>query len=162
MSKFIEVNLEKCTACRLCEFACSTHHFSEINPAKSRIKVSIVSKDFFYYPNVCQQCGRAPCVKACPEENALVYNEQTGAIEVNADDCIGCRMCVRACPFGAMGFDKREKLADKCDLCGGDPECVKHCFYGALEFKEPDKTVFDMNHTYVNKVKDAYLQEVPK
>ncbi len=60
MSKFIEVDLEKCTACRLCEFACSTHHFNEINPAKSRIKVSIVSKDFFYYPNVCQQCGKAP------------------------------------------------------------------------------------------------------
>ena len=81
-------------------------------------------------------------------------------IEVNADDCIGCRMCVRACPFGAMGFDKKEKLADKCDFCGGDPECAKHCFYGALECKDPKKTVFDMNLTYVNKVKDAYLQAV--
>ena len=30
MSKFIEVNLEECTVCRLCEFVCSTHHFSEI------------------------------------------------------------------------------------------------------------------------------------
>jgi carbon-monoxide dehydrogenase iron sulfur subunit len=69
-------------------------------------------------------------------------------------------MCVRACPSGAMGFDKKEKLADKCDLCGGDPECVKHCFYGALEFKDPEKTVFDMNLTYVNKLKDAYLREV--
>jgi Fe-S-cluster-containing hydrogenase component 2 len=162
MSKFIEVNLEKCTACRLCEFACSTHHFEEINPAKSRIKVSIVSKDFFYYPNVCQQCGRAPCVAACPQDGALVRNQQTGAIEVNTDDCIGCRMCIRACPFGAMGFDKQEKLADKCDLCGGDPECVKHCFYGALEFKDPERTVFDMNRTYVNKLKDSYLQEVSK
>jgi aldehyde:ferredoxin oxidoreductase len=93
MNKFIEVNLEKCTACRLCEFACSTHHFKEINPAKSRIKVSIVSKDFFYYPNVCQQCGKAPCVAACPQDEALIRNEKTGAIEVNPDECIGCRMC---------------------------------------------------------------------
>ena len=160
MSKYIEVNIEKCTACRLCEFACSTHHFEEINPAKSRIKVSIVSKDFFYYPNVCQQCGRALCVEACPQEDALVRNQKTGAIDVNSDDCIGCRMCVRACPFGAMGYDKEKKLADKCDLCGGDPECVKHCFYGALEFKDPEKTMFDMNRTYVGKVKNAYLQEV--
>jgi NAD-dependent dihydropyrimidine dehydrogenase PreA subunit len=37
LDKFIEVNPEKCTACRLCEFACSTHHFMEINPAKSRL-----------------------------------------------------------------------------------------------------------------------------
>ncbi len=90
----------------------------------------------------------------------MLRNGKTGAIEVNADECIGCRMCRRASPFGAMGFDTNEKLADKCDLCGGEPECVKHCFYGALEFKEPEKTVFDMNRTYANKVKDAYLQEV--
>jgi Fe-S-cluster-containing hydrogenase component 2 len=160
VSKFIEVNFEKCTACRLCEFACSTHHFEEINPAKSRIKVTIVSKDFFYYPNVCRQCGKAPCVEACPQENALVRDQQTGAIVVNADDCIGCRMCLRACPFGAMGYDKANKLADKCDYCGGEPECVKHCFYGALEFKEPENTVFDMNRTYADKVKETYLQEV--
>ena len=117
MSKFIEVNLEKCTACRLCEFACSTHHFGEINPAKSRIKVSIVSKDFFYYPNVCQQCGRAPCVDACPQEKALVRNQQTGAIEVNTEECIGCRMCVRACPFGAMQYYDDQETAVKSDLC---------------------------------------------
>ena len=93
MDTFIEVNLEKCTACRLCEFACSTHNFGEINPAKSRIKVTIVAKDFFYYPNVCQQCGKAPCVEACPQENALIRSEKTGAVEANADDCIGCRIC---------------------------------------------------------------------
>ena len=133
----------------------------EINPAESRIKVTIVSKDFFYYPNVCRQCGQAPCIGACPQDNALVRNETTGAVEVNAEECIGCRMCVRACPFGAMGFDKNEKKADKCDLCGGEPECVKHCFYGAIEFKEIDQTVFDMNRAYAHKVKAAYLQEEP-
>jgi carbon-monoxide dehydrogenase iron sulfur subunit len=159
MAKHIEVNLEKCTACRLCEFACSIHHFGEINPAKARIKVSIVSKDFFYYPNVCKQCSKAPCVEVCPKD-ALVRDKDTDAVIVNTDDCIGCRLCVRACPFGAMGFHKEDKLADKCDLCGGDPECVKHCFYGALEFKTPEQTVADVSFEYTNKIKTAYLQEV--
>ena len=155
MDKYIDVNLEKCTACRLCEFACSTHNFGEINPARSRIKVTIVSKDFFYYPNVCQQCGKAPCMEACPQEGALVRNETSGAVEVVATECIGCRMCVRACPFGAMGFDKMSKLADKCDLCGGDPQCVQHCFYGTIQFKDIDQTVFDLNRAYAHKVKAA-------
>ncbi len=159
MGKFIEVNIEKCTACRICEFACSTHHFGEINPSKSRIKVTIISRDFFYYPNICQQCAKAPCVESCPTD-ALVRNVETGAIEVDKDECIGCRKCVLACPFGAMGFHMEEKVADKCDLCGGDPECVKHCFYGALEFKELDRTIADMGTAYVQKVRDSYLQEV--
>jgi len=158
MDKFIEVNIEKCTACRICEFTCSLHHFGEINPAKSRIKVHIVSKDFFYYPNVCQQCAKAPCVESCPTE-ALKRNEETGAIEVIQEDCIGCRKCLRACPFGAMGFNAEEKIADKCDLCGGDPECVKYCFYGALEFKDLDRTIADMGTAYVEKIRDSYLQE---
>jgi len=159
MDKFIEVNLERCTACRICEFACSIHHFGEINPSKSRIKVNIVSKDFFYFPNVCKQCGKAPCVESCPTD-ALIRNVETGAIEVDSDECIGCRMCVQACPFGTMGFDNTEKLADKCDLCGGDPECVKHCFYGALEFKDTYKTISDISMVYANKLKRSYLQEV--
>jgi Fe-S-cluster-containing hydrogenase component 2 len=160
MPKYIEVNLDKCTACRICEYACSTRHFGEINPSKSRIKVHIVSRDFFFFPNVCQQCGNAPCVAACPEQDALTYNKATGATEVNVGACIGCRKCVGACPFGAMNFDRETQLADKCDLCGGTPQCVRNCYYGALEFKEVERTVADLGRTYVEKVKTAYLQEV--
>ncbi|SDP74703.1 4Fe-4S dicluster domain-containing protein [Desulforhopalus singaporensis] len=158
MTKQIEINPERCTACRICEFTCSTHNFGEINPLKSRIKVRIISRDFFFYPVVCQQCGKAPCVEVCPKD-ALSRNETTGAIELSEDDCIGCRLCVKACPFGAMGFSKETRLADKCDLCGGDPECVKHCFYGALEFKEIDKVSEKISMEYIKKIKDA-MEEV--
>ena len=158
MNRTIEVNLEKCTACRICEIICSTHNFAEINPSKSRIKVKIISKDFFFYPIVCQQCGKAPCAAVCPED-ALVRNEKTGAIEVIEENCIGCRMCVRACPFGAMDVQKEDNLANKCDLCGGDPECVRHCFYGALEFKETAQISEDISMKYIEKVKQSREQE---
>lgn len=158
MTRYIEVNPEKCTACRICEYTCSTFHFSEINPAKSRIKVDIIAKDFFYFPVVCQQCAKAPCVEACPKE-ALIRNEDTGAVEVVTDNCIGCRKCVKACPFGAMNVIKGEKVANKCDLCGGDPQCVKHCFYGTLEFKESEKVSEDIRLAYISKVKAAQEKE---
>jgi len=158
MSRQIEVNPENCTACRICEFICSTHNFGEINPSKSRIKVKIIAKDFFFFPVVCKQCSKAPCIEVCPSE-ALMRNEITGAVELVEDNCIGCRLCVKACPFGAMGFTKENKLADKCDLCGGDPQCVKHCFYGALEFKEVDKVSEEISMNYIKQIKHASEQE---
>lgn len=159
MYRHIEVDLEKCTACRLCEFACSTHHFGEVNPSRSRIKVQIVAKDFFYYPNVCRQCGKAPCMAVCPKD-ALTRNAGTGAVEVDRGACIGCRMCITACPFGTMGFDPVEKVADKCDLCGGEPRCVQHCFYGALAFKDSDRAIADQSRRYVKQYKESLAEEV--
>ncbi len=135
MNKFIEVNLQRCTACRLCEFACSTHHFDEVNPAKSRIKVSIVAKDFFYYPNVCQQCGKVPCVEACPQEEALIRNRQTGAIEVNKEECIGCRMCIRACRLVPWGLTRKENLPISAIFAEEIPSVSNTAFTGPWSLK---------------------------
>jgi Fe-S-cluster-containing dehydrogenase component len=48
--------------------------------------------------------------------------------------CIGCKVCVTACPFGGMGIDTVTRQVIKCDLCGGDPACVRFCHPGALQF----------------------------
>ena len=55
---------------------------------------------------------------------------------VDTTKCVGCGMCVHACPFGAVGFDKDRGRPFKCDLCGGDPLCVRFCEPGALTFKD--------------------------
>ena len=55
---------------------------------------------------------------------------------IDYDRCIGCRMCVAVCPFGAVSFDSIQKRVVKCDLCDGDPLCVKFCMYGALQYVE--------------------------
>lgn len=83
----------------------------------------------------CFQCDDAACVKVCPVE-ALQRNEITGAIEVNADRCIGCGLCSIACPFGHMTHDVRSAIAVKCDLCGEDePACATFCPTRTLEYK---------------------------
>lgn len=46
---------------------------------------------------------------------------------MNKERCIGCRVCIVACPFGAMSFDTEQHVACKCDLCGGAPKCVEIC-----------------------------------
>jgi Fe-S-cluster-containing hydrogenase component 2 len=69
----------------------------------------------------------------CPV-GAISRDEETGAIVLDQDLCIGCNMCLTVCPLGGISVDPETGTIIKCDLCQGDPECVKHCVYGALEF----------------------------
>ncbi len=47
-------------------------------------------------------------------------------IEVLADKCMGCRLCVKACPFGAITIVEKLAVIDlgKCTLCGA---CLEAC-----------------------------------
>jgi molybdopterin-containing oxidoreductase family iron-sulfur binding subunit len=49
------------------------------------------------------QCEEPPCVPVCPV-NATYPNEE-GIVVIDYDQCIGCRYCVTACPYGARTFD---------------------------------------------------------
>ena len=161
MSKTLVINPDRCTACRICEMVCSFKHHGEVNPAKSRIKVSIFPKEFFYYPNVCSQCQDAWCMNICPS-GALKRNEATGIIEVDEVPCVGCRMCMQACPFGSMGYDSEKGISEKCDLCDDDPECVRYCVYDALEYKEPEIASTHKKRLFEEKLMSTYITEVVK
>jgi Fe-S-cluster-containing dehydrogenase component len=76
-------------------------------------------------------------VAACPS-GALGRDAQTGAVVLQADDCIGCAACVDACPFGIAALHPESGLALICDLCGGDPACVKRCATGAIVYDDED------------------------
>ncbi|MEA3493576.1 MAG: FAD-binding protein [Candidatus Margulisiibacteriota bacterium] len=73
------------------------------------------------------------------------------SIQVFADKCSGCTLCVKACPFGAIEMQSREgdprKLAiidlDKCTLCGA---CVDACKFGAIEIKIEKESSTDLSH----------------
>ena len=84
---------------------------------------------------VCVQCESAPCRAVCPEE-AISRDELLGREVIDYDTCIGCRMCVDACPFGVISFDDISKRVIKCDLCDGDPLCVRFCGYEALRYAD--------------------------
>jgi len=129
------LDYEKCTGCRTCELVCSVKHEGAANPSKSRIKVVKWEWEGRYVPMSCQQCVDAPCLAVCPVK-AISRDEQLNRVQVNYDACIGCRMCVAACPFGAMSFNTDLKKVFKCDFCDGEPQCARFCETKAVEYVE--------------------------
>jgi len=135
MEKILVIDHEKCTGCRLCELVCSVKHEGVSNPYRARIKIVKWEMEGKMVPVACQQCEDAPCMAVCPVQ-AISRDEETGAVHIDYDFCIGCRMCMNACPFGAMGYDWVNNHVIKCDLCGGDPQCVNFCETGAIQYVE--------------------------
>ena len=95
-------------------------------------------------PVACHHCEDAPCAKACPT-GALFFDPKNHRIGVNEDNCIGCKSCVMACPFGAVSVattqapvlmgdvrvgSQTKSFVLKCDLCvdrPGGPACAEAC-----------------------------------
>ena len=134
MDKTLTITPHRCTSCKTCELACAMSHADAYGRGIARIRAFMYEDDRNQILT-CFQCDEAACVKVCPVE-ALVRNEETDAIDVHASRCIGCGLCVHACPFGHIVLDPRKGVATKCDLCGGkEPACAAFCPTKTLEYK---------------------------
>lgn len=132
--KFISVNPELCTGCTQCEMVCSFVHEKCYSSRLARIKVVHYEHIGLAVPVTCAYCEKPVCEEVCPT-GAMRHSPETGATEVKADLCIGCRECANACPFGAITNHPQTGVALRCDLCGGDPSCVKICPPKAIKFE---------------------------
>ena len=146
--KFVVCDPNKCTGCRICEYACSAIKENTFNFLFSRIHVAN-HKALLDASVTCVQCEPdPPCVTICPRE-ALTVNEESGIVEVEKAlkeqaklavgvgvglKCNGCGWCIAACEFGAAALDPVEKKTVICDLCleEEEPACVKACPKEAL------------------------------
>ena len=81
----------------------------------------------------CKQCPGPECLVVCPT-GALHVDKETGARVIDKDVCVGCQLCLNACPVGPtrIHYVDMAGVCFKCDLCGGDPKCVKNCPAHAL------------------------------
>jgi len=152
MSRMIVADMTKCTNCRMCEMACSLVTTGAFAPTRSRIRVYVFGEHFKHVPVTCFQCADAPCVKVCPA-GALLQGD--GLVRFVKEACIGCRMCMLACPFGVISFDGEARVIAKCDTCSGDPECVRFCAYGALEFRESELAAVPKGRDFARRVAEA-------
>ncbi|HTP52169.1 MAG TPA: 4Fe-4S dicluster domain-containing protein [Anaeromyxobacteraceae bacterium] len=94
--------------------------------------------DFTVVQNTCLQCPHpVPCQLACPH-GAIQVVGPVNARVVNTDVCVGCGICVKACPWQMPSLDGQPTAANtkshKCHLCNGAPECVAACTSGALTY----------------------------
>lgn len=108
-----------------------------------------------YFPRSCLHCETPACVTVCPT-GASYKREDDGIVLVNADTCIGCKLCSWACPYGAREYDETDGVMKKCTLCIDKiynenldevdrvPACVATCPTSARHFGDlgdPDSDV---------------------
>jgi sulfite dehydrogenase (quinone) subunit SoeB len=108
-----------------------------------------------HFPRSCLHCEEPACVTVCPT-GASYKRAEDGIVLVNADICIGCKLCSWACPYGAREFDEDQGVMKKCTLCIDRiynenlaeeervPACVATCPASARHFGDlgdPDSKV---------------------
>ncbi|WP_299787136.1 arsenate respiratory reductase iron-sulfur subunit ArrB [uncultured Shewanella sp.] len=102
------IDLQKCVGCGGCSLACKTenntndgiqwsHHIAKTEGTFPDVKYS-------YIPTLCNHCEDAPCVKVCPTD--AMYKDKRGLTLQNNDECIGCKQCMEACPYGMISFNQ--------------------------------------------------------
>ena len=145
------IDLERCIGCQTCTIACKVENGME---TVSGIRVETVGGKYrdtpsgeypglrmYYLPVVCMHCEKPPCLDACPVE--AIYKRTDGIVLIDQDKCDCCRVCLDACPYGAIAYDNEKHMVQKCNLCferlddGFEPFCVTCCgpeaiFYGDL------------------------------
>ncbi len=88
----------------------------------------------------CLHCLEPSCQAACLV--GALKKTPDGAVEYDADMCIGCRYCMLACPFSIpryqydqpLPYIRKCKMNDECRVKGGKPACVSACPTGATIF----------------------------
>jgi Fe-S-cluster-containing dehydrogenase component len=101
------LDLRKCVGCSACTVAC----IAENKLPPGVVYRPVLEEEIGTYPNVtrrfvprpCMQCDNPPCTDVCPVN--ATYKNDDGVVVVDYDQCIGCRYCVTACPYGARTFD---------------------------------------------------------
>jgi len=164
VSKYIDTTT--CIGCKACEVACQ--EWNDLKPVATEQTgtyqtlptldagywnlIRFNERDFdgglawLMRKDQCMHCDEPGCLAACPAPGAIVQYEN-GIVDVNPDQCIGCKYCETGCPFDVPRFSATTGKMAKCTLCvdrvsvGLEPACVKSCPTGCLHFGTKDDMV---------------------
>ena len=159
------IDLDICVGCHACAVNCKEWNTSghssplhDVDPYGDdptgvwfnrihtfEVETEVKGSKTVHFPKSCLHCEDAPCVSVCPT-GASYKRDEDGIVLVNADTCIGCKLCSWACPYGAREYDETAGVMKKCTLCVDKiynenlpenervPACVSSCPTGARSF----------------------------
>lgn len=170
----IAIDLKRCIGCHTCSAAC--HYENNLPSGLWWNRILTVGGErpdtpVGDFPNVkmsslplgCQHCENPACTKVCPV-GATYKDPETGVVRQDYDKCIGCRMCMAACPYtGVRSFNwdepkystehaigdadiapHQKHTVEKCTFCyqrlarGEVPACMDLCPARARHFGDLD------------------------
>jgi formate dehydrogenase iron-sulfur subunit len=136
------IDIANCIGCRACQVACKQWNEREgedtelepdlgfQNPAVLSAKTYTLiafhemvnpakpgGLDSAYVMQRCLHCLEPACVSACP--TTALERQPDGPVTYSADECIGCRYCMLACPWDVPTADwnTRAPKISKCTHC---------------------------------------------
>lgn len=117
------IDLERCIGCNACTVACKQKNAT--HRGTFWCKVTTTEEGEYpkayrkHLPTLCNHCDNAMCAKVCP--TGATHKRDDGIVAVDADKCIGCRMCMAACPYHVRSFDFGDNATYFPELEGENP-----------------------------------------
>ncbi|MBI2965741.1 MAG: 4Fe-4S dicluster domain-containing protein [Chloroflexi bacterium] len=168
------IDLRRCDGCQSiglppqCTAACIQGHYAPEPMEWVQVyEHELPDNGTQFVPTPCMQCQNAPCVNVCPV--AATFTTPEGVVLIDQDRCIGCRMCMAACPYDRRFFNwgdppvpPESLLADydpehqvparrgtvmKCDFCpdmaraGKLPYCAQGCPSNAIYYGDLEEDI---------------------
>jgi tetrathionate reductase subunit B len=138
------IDPRRCIDCRACLVACRAENNVPLDHTRIWVYDTGVKGEFpnlsqQFVPYNCMHCDRPPCVDVCPSQ-ATYKRPEDGIVVIDEQACIGCGLCLPACPYHARFINPQTGKADKCNAClqrveqGEAPACVATCVGGARLF----------------------------
>lgn len=144
------IDQTRCIGCGACTVNCKGR-YEEASFGVLRTRMNEYQTGTFpnvkmaYRKHACMHCFDPKCVEVCPKQAiSKVEGENGGMVVIDVEECIGCGMCVSACPFGAPEMDGERRKSEKCTFChkqvlkGKATYCADACPVGAISFGERD------------------------
>ncbi len=148
------IDPERCIDCRACLVACRAEWNTPLGQTRNWVlsdgpQGAFPNLSQTFIPAQCHHCEDPACVEACPT-GATFKREEDGLVLIDQEACIGCGLCINACPYQVRFRNPETGKADKCSACfhrvdaGEMPACVATCVGGARLFgdlNDPESTV---------------------